>query len=295
MKSSPLRSRLLLVATAILFSTGGAAIKAAPLTGWQIACFRSAVAAAALLLLVPESRRAWSWRIAPVALAYASTLICFCLANRLTTAANAIYLQSTAPLYLLLLGPLVLREPIRRADIAFMLAVAAGISLFAIGTEPAVATAPNPRLGDIFALASGVGWALALTGLRWIARRETTNTSMPAVALGNILACVATLPMALPPGANFAASLPVILYLGVFQIGLAYFFLTRAIRHVPAFEATTILLLEPALNPAWVWIVHGERPGVLPLLGGAVILSATAVNARKQSRANSTPGCKDAG
>jgi len=284
MKSSPLRNRLLLVATAALFSTGGAAIKAVALTGWQIACFRSAIAAIALLLLVPESRRAWSWRIAPVAAAYASTLILFCLANRLTTAANAIYLQSAAPLYLLLLGPLVLHEPIRRSDIGFMLAIAAGISLFAIGTEPAVATAPNPRLGDICAAASGVGWALALTGLRWIARRGDANTAMPAVVAGNIVAFAATLPMAFPVGPKFAASLPVILYLGVFQIGLAYFCLTRAIRHVQAFEATTILLLEPALNPIWVWLVHGERPGALPLLGGGIILSSTVVNAWKQSR-----------
>ena len=294
MKSSPLRNRLLLIATALLFSTGGAAIKAVALTGWQIACFRSAVAAAALLLLVPESRRAWSWRIAPVAAAYASTLILFCLANRLTTAANAIYLQSTAPLYLLLLGPLVLHEPIRRADIGFMLAIAAGISLFAIGNEPAVATAPNPPLGNICGLASGVMWALALVGLRWIARGQPVNTSMPAVVAGNILACLATLPMAVPVGPRFTASLPVILYLGVFQIGLAYLLLTRAIRHVTAFEATTILLLEPALNPVWVWLIHGERPGALPLLGGAIIISSTAVNAWRQSRAGSPPRRGDA-
>ncbi len=279
----------MLVVTAALFSTGGAAIKAVSLTGWQIACFRSAVAAAVLLLLMPESRRAWSWRIAPVAAAYASTLILFCLANRLTTAANAIYLQSAAPLYLLLLGPLVLHEPIRRTDIWFMLAIAAGISLFAIGTEPAIATAPNPRLGDICGFASGVMWALALTGLRWIARGQATNTSMPAVVAGNIVAFLATLPMALPVGPKFAVNLPVVLYLGIFQIGLAYFFLTRAIRHVTAFEGITILLLEPALNPVWVWLIHGERPGALPLLGGAIILSSTVLNAWKQSQANDSP------
>jgi DME family drug/metabolite transporter len=216
-------------------------------------------------------------------------LILFCLANRLTTAANAIYLQSAAPLYLLLLGPLVLREPIRRSDIRLMLAIAAGLSLFAIGAEPAVATAPNPRLGDIFGAASGVMWALALTGIRWIARGQTSNTSMPAVVAGNIVAFLATLPMAFPVGPKFAASLPVILYLGIFQIGLAYLLLTRAIRHVTAFEATTILLLEPALNPVWVWLIHGERPGALPLLGGAIIVSSTALNAWKQSRRASPP------
>src|SRR5579864_4599742 len=117
MTSPAVRSRLLLAAAALLFSTGGAAIKGATLTGWQVASFRSAIAAAVLYLALPEARRGWSWRIAPPAAAYAATLLTFVLATRLTTAANAIYLQSTAPLYLLLLGPLLLREPIRRSDI----------------------------------------------------------------------------------------------------------------------------------------------------------------------------------
>ena len=125
MASSPLRNRLLLFTAALLFSTGGAAIKAATLTGWQVACFRSGVAAAVLLAVLPEARRAWSWRIVPVAAAYAATLITFVLANRLTTSANAIFLQSTAPLYLLLLSPLLLREPIHRADLLYMAAVVA--------------------------------------------------------------------------------------------------------------------------------------------------------------------------
>src|SRR5882757_6139199 len=127
MESSPARNRFLIFAAAFLFSTGGAAIKAATLTGWQVASFRSGVAAAVLLLVLPEARRGWSWRIVPVAVAYAGTLITFVLANRLTTAADAIFLQSTAPLYLLLLGPLLLREPIRRADVFYIVAVLAGM------------------------------------------------------------------------------------------------------------------------------------------------------------------------
>ena len=126
MRSSPLRNRLLLVAAAVLFSTGGAVIKAATLTPWQVASFRSGVAALVLLLVVPEARKGWSWRVAPVGAAYAATLILFVLATRLTTAANAIFLQSTAPLYLLLLGPWLLREPIRRSDVVYILAIAAG-------------------------------------------------------------------------------------------------------------------------------------------------------------------------
>ena len=284
MESSPLRNRLLLVAAAILFSTGGAAIKAASFTGWQVASFRSAVAAAALLLVVPDARRGWSWRIAPVGAAYAATLILFVLATRLTTAANAIFLQSTAPLYLLLLGPWLLREPIRRSDIVYIVAIAAGMSLFALGGERAVATAPNPHAGNVRALASGLTWALTLAGLRWLSRRKAGSAGMAAVTAGNIMAFLAALPMALPVTSAGPSGVAVILYLGIFQIGLAYWCLTRAVRHVTAFEATTMLLLEPVLNPVWAWLIHGERLGAWPLAGGAVILSATLMNTWRQSR-----------
>lgn len=287
MRSSPLRNRLLLVAAAVLFSTGGAVIKAAALTPWQVASFRSGVAALVLLLVVPEARKGWSWRVAPVGAAYAATLILFVLATRLTTAANAIFLQSTAPLYLLLLGPWLLREPIRRSDVAFMLAVAAGVCCFAFGGAHAMATAPDPSTGNACALASGLSYALALAGLRWLSRGERARAGMAAVAAGNIIAFLAALPMALPVAAWGLASATAVAYLGAFQIGLAYWCLTRAMWQVTAFEATTILLLEPALNPIWVWLVHGERPGGWPLAGGGVILCATLVNTWRQTRAPS--------
>jgi drug/metabolite transporter, DME family len=114
------------------------------------------VAALALALLLPASRRIWSWHVLPVGAAYAATLILFVTANKLTTAANAIFLQSTAPLYILLLGPLLLREPVRRSDLGFMGAVAVGLLLFFVGTEEPVATAPNPARGNVLALLSGV-------------------------------------------------------------------------------------------------------------------------------------------
>ena len=284
MESSPIRNRLLLFAAALLFSTGGAAIKAATLTGWQVACFRSAVAAAVLLAALPEARRGWTWRIAPVAAAYAATLITFVLSNRLTTSANAIFLQSTAPLYLLLLGPLLLREPIRRADVIYMAAVVAGMAVFFVGTESAVATAPDPPRGNAIALASGFFYALMLAGLRWLARGKERSAGIATVALGNLFACVAALPMALPVKAAARDYLPVILYLGVVQIGVAYVCLTRAMRHVPAIEAATLLMIEPAMNPVWTWLVHGERPAAWSLAGGAVILSATLANTWRQAR-----------
>src|SRR6185369_12377884 len=156
---SPVRNRLLLVAAGLLFSTGGAAIKAASLTGWQVASFRSGLAAIVLLAAIPNARRQFRWSMLPVAAAYAATLILFVLANRLTTSANAIFLQATAPLYLLLLGPLLLHEPIRRNDVYYMLAVAIGLALFLAGRDTAAVTAPDPPRGNLLALASGVTYA----------------------------------------------------------------------------------------------------------------------------------------
>jgi drug/metabolite transporter (DMT)-like permease len=285
MESSPVRNRLLLFAAAFLFSTGGAAIKSATITGWQVASFRSGVAAAVLFLVLPDARRGWSWRIVPVAVAYAATLITFVLANRLTTAADAIFLQSTAPLYLLLLSPLLLREPIRGADVLYMAVVVTGMTLFFLGTETASATAPDPPRGNLVAALSGLLYAFMLAGFRWLGRRREGNAGIATVALGNSIACLAAMPLALPVQAVAAHDILTILYLGVVQIGIAYFCLTRAMRHVPALEAATVLMLEPAMNPVWTWLVHGERPGPWPLVGGGLILSATLANTWRQSRA----------
>ena len=278
MKPSP--HRLLIVITAVLFSTGGVAIKAANLNGWQIACFRSAVATVALLILLPDARRGWSWRMAPVSLAYAATLVTFVLSNRLTTAANAVFLQATAPLYVLLLSPWLLGERIRKSDAAYIVAVVGGLAMFFVGRESAAVTAPDPGRGNLLALASGVTYACMLTGLRWVGRDRKRDSALPAVVLGNLLAALAALPMAMRgPAIGGWANAAVILYLGVFQVGLAYACLARAIRDVRAFETTAILLLEPALNPLWVWLVHGEKPGAWALCGGALILLATLQNA----------------
>ena len=261
-----------------LFSTGGAAIKAASLTGWQVASFRSGLAAVVLLAALPNARRRWHWRMLPVAAAYAATLILFVLANRLTTSANAIFLQATAPLYVLLLGPFLLHEPIRRADLFYILAVGAGLALFFAGRDTVAITAPDPPRGNLLALASGVTYALMLAGLRWHGRQGGEDSGIATVAAGNLIAFLAALPMALPLHAFGARDAAVILYLGAAQVGLAYWCLTRAIRHVAAFEATTMLQLEPAMSPVWTWLAHGERPTAWALAGGAVIVSATLVN-----------------
>lgn len=277
--------RLWLFAAALLFSTGGAAIKGNSLTGWQVASFRSLIAAVALWLILPRARHGWNWRYALAGVAYAGTLVTFVASTKLTTAANAIFLQSTAPAWLIFLSPLLLRENLRKSDAWLLAGVSAGMALFFVSAEPARATAPDPFTGNMIALLSGVAWAFTMVGLRWIGRREGgADASMATVVIGNLIAFGGALPFALPVGSVSSADVAVLVYLGLFQIGLAYYCLTRAIIRVPAFEAATLLLVEPALNPVWTWLILGERPAVLAIAGGCIILATTLLNTYWQTR-----------
>lgn len=273
-----------MLAAAALFSTGGMAIKACHMTGWQVACFRSGLGALTLFILIPGARRAWTRRTVLVGLAYAATLCLYVLSNKLTTAANAIFLQSTAPLYLLLVSPLLLKEPIRSRELWFLAAMALGLSLFFWGHEAPQATAPNPALGNILAAVAGLTWALTVAGLRWLARTEgreggsPTGAAAGAAVVGNLFVCLVCLPLALPVEGATTSDWLWVVYLGVLQIGLAYVFMTRSVRRVPALEGALLLLLEPVLNTLWAWLVHGEVPGTWSRLGALTILVATIVH-----------------
>lgn len=280
------RARLQLVVAAVLFSTGGAVIKATAMTSWQVACLRSGIAAVALAILLPGAMRSIRPRTVLVSMAYAATLVLFVTANKLTTSANTIFLQATGPLYILLLAPWLLKEKIRRPDVAFMAVVAAGLLLFFTGTDVPVRTAPAPFQGNVLAALSGFTWALTLMGLRWMGADESGGSPAGAVVLGNGFAFLATLPMSLPFSGIGAGDWVAIAYLGVFQIALAYAFVTRAVGKLPALEISIILLVEPVLNPVWSWLVHGERPSAWALAGGALILGATALRSMLAGRAS---------
>lgn len=293
---------MFLLFAALLFSTGGAAIKASSFTSWQVAGFRSAIAAIVFLIAIPESRRGWNRRALLVGVAYAATLIAFVSATKLTTAANAIFLQDTAPLYMLFIGPLLLHERLDSIDLAVIMAVMCGAGLLLVGGAPAVRTAPNPALGNKIAAFSGIAWALTIAGLRWFGRDSCDDgAATRPVVIGNLLAFVLCLPFALPVRHASAADLAVVGYLGVFQVGLAYVFVSRSLRFVPALEASGLLLLEPVFNPVWTWLVHGEQPGTTALAGGAIVVGAAlagsfaktrrhAAALREQTRPASSPG-----
>jgi drug/metabolite transporter (DMT)-like permease len=282
--------RLWILLSAALFSTGGAAIKLSTLAPIQVACARSGIAALFLLCVARDARRRPSGPAdLLVAAAFAATMLLFVLSSRMTTAANAVFLQATAPLYLLVLGPLVLGEVLRRGELGTLGAMALGLVLVCVSPEAAQATAPAPATGNLLAAAGGLSWALAIVGLRFLGRRGTGM--LAAVMLGNAVTCVVALPFALPFPALETADLVTLLWLGCVQIGVAYLFATGGIRSVPAFEASLLFLVEPVLSPIWAWLVHGERPGGLALAGGAVILLAatrSAWNARGREEAHST-------
>jgi len=280
------RARLQILGAALLFSTGGAAIKSAQFTSWQVAGLRSGIAALTVWLLVPEARRLGRGselgRTILVSLAYAATLVLFVLANKLTTAASTIFLQDTAPIYILLLSPVLLNEPIRRRDLVFMLVIGIGMSLFFVGHQETFVTAPDPVRGNILALLSGITYALMLIGLRWMGKRGGSPAA--AVGMGNLLAFLIAAPAMFPLGHHGPTDWSIIIYLGVFQIGLAYLWLTRGIQQLPALEVSLLLFLEPALNPLWAWLVHREVPGPGAVLGGALIMGATGIKAWWDSR-----------
>ena len=263
---------------AALFSTGGAAIKLCSLTGWQVAGFRSGMAAAVLLLLLPSARRRWSWRTILVGISYAVTLILYVLANKATTAASTIFLQSAAPLYVLILGPLLLAESIRRQDVWFIAVLATGIGLFFVGADP-VATAPRPLYGNILAGLAGLTWGFTILGLRWIAKAESVRSASPeaAVAAGNLIVFLTCAAWAFPVAGATGGDWLVIVFLGLFQIGLAYVFVLGGIRRVSALEASLFLLIEPVFTPLWAWLLLGETPGSFAVAGGCLILGATLV------------------
>lgn len=268
--------RLLLALAAFLFSTGGIAIKVIGLTPVQVASFRSAVAAVTLLLLIPSARKAMGWRTFLIGSAYAATLVSYVLANRLTTSANAIYLQSTSPLYLLLLAPWLLRERVRLRDLPIVAAVLGGLLLVLLGADLPSSTAPDPARGNLIGAFSGFTYALTITGLRWLTGfGDAGKATIAAVIWGNLIAAVAVLPWALPVTHWATPDLLGIIYLGVFQIGLAYFLVSRGLQQVPALEASLFLLVETAFNPLWVWLFLGETPTLLALAGGALIVLAT--------------------
>lgn len=273
---SPRAARLALLCAALLFSSGGAAIKLSSLSGWSVAGWRAAIAAAFLLAASAEARSLRGGLVWLVGCAYAATTVLFVLANRETTAASTVFLQSTAPLYAGLFGYLWLRERPRRSDLATLSLFGVALVLLLAGPGDGQASAPRPVLGNALAATAGVTWGLTLTGLRRLA--QSGRATLGAVGAGNLLAAALALSVAALRGEGPAAALgsarELLLFgwLGVFQIGLAYVLIGVGLRSTPVFQASLLLLVEPLLSPLWAWWVHGERVAATGVVAGVVVV-----------------------
>jgi drug/metabolite transporter (DMT)-like permease len=258
---------LYIVVAALLWSTGGIGIKAVADAPLKITFYRSIFAAVTLFLIFRRSvRLRWSPAFVVAIISYGACLTSFVTATKWTTAANAIFLQYAGVIWVLLLSPVVLREPMRRRDVVAIVVALGGMALFFVGKFEARGMA-----GNAMALVSSVFFATMILALR----REH-DASRAAVTWGNVGLTLALLPfvandLALTPKSFFA-----LLFLGVFQIGLAYAFFVRGLKHVTATEASLTGMLEPVANPIWVLLFLGERPSASAIAGGAIVLAAIA-------------------
>ncbi len=279
MSPTPGTSRLMVLGAALLFSTGGTVIKLASVSGWAVAGWRSVIAALLLLAVVPEARRGWNVRVFGVSVLYAATLLLFAVANKLTTAAHAIFLQDTAPLYVLLFAPRLLGERWRPRDLWVIGAIAFGMAMLLWDRGTATAVATDPALGNVLAAMAGLTWAGTLMGLRGLARQAGPgeDPAIASAALGSVLSGIVGLTMAEPPAAFSGQDWAVLLYLGIFQVAGAYILMTRGMRQVPALQVSLLLMIEPVSSAMLAAVVHGEWLSPVALLGCLVILASMAV------------------
>ncbi len=253
-----------LVLAAILFSTAGFLIKLVQLPALAVASGRSAVAALVIWAFLRRPKFTWSATQIGCAIAYCGTVLFFVVANKTTTAANAILLQYTAPIYIALFGAWVLGERTRLLDWVTIGLVLVGMMLFLLDGLSA-----GTLLGNGFGLLS----ALCFAFLAMLLRKQKDSSPMESVLLGNILTALIGLPslvMSQPDAKNWLG----LILLGVFQLGIAYILFTKATQHVSALELVLIPVIEPILNPIWVALMIGERPSLLAALGGVIVLGA---------------------
>jgi drug/metabolite transporter (DMT)-like permease len=257
------------LAAALLWSTGGLFIKWVTLSGLELSFGRSLFAAITVAIFTRREGFGLNLVTALASVLYAALLLLFVLATKETTAANAIFLQYTAPVYLLIFEPLFYKEKFRSRDLIVVIFCVLGMSLFFVGK-----LRPQDVTGNLLALGSGFCFACYFLLLRHTKAREVNRAS--SVIYGNLLLVIIAAPAALkvlPHISRFDAA--GIVYLGVVQIGVAYTLFTLAMaRGVRSLDAGIVGYVEPVLNPIWVFLAIRERPTSWAILGGAIIVAA---------------------
>lgn len=255
----------LLLLAAILWSLGGVLIKSIDWTPMAIAGSRSSIAIVVISLLQPATIKKLSWRVVPGALAYALTVILFVVATKLTTAANAIFLQYTAPIYIALISPWFLGERTRWQDWVLIAFALSGIALFFFD---------RLSLDGFWGIVAALGSGFSFAWMTILMRRQRNGSPEAVVLLGNLVALILALPWMIPV-VNLRQNAPWLLALGVVQLAIPYLLYSAAIRHVRALNASLIGIIEPVLNPIWVMLLRAEVPAPWSVLGGAIVVASS--------------------
>ena len=264
------RAMLLMCLCAFLWSIGGLFIKLLPWNAAAICGVRSGISALIILLYMAKMKYRLTLKNPMVWLAglgLMGTMLLFVSANKLTTSANAIVLQSTAPLYIMVISALFFRARYSRREYVLVAITMGGIALFFLDQ-----LTPGGLLGNVLALLSGLTMALMYTAS---GRLPDDSSSMSALVVGHLGAALAGLPfLLLSPPAITPLSVASILILGVFQLGIPYILYAIAVRRCSPLSCSLIGMIEPLFNPVWVLLVLGEKPGFFALIGGIIVLSA---------------------
>ena len=260
-----------MLACSLLWSMAGIMFKYIPWNGVVIASLRAAIAGAVVLafIRVRGMELSVSAKTIPTGIAKGLTCLLFVVANKMTTAANAIVLQYTAPVFLLLFSALIYGRRFSRADVTAVGLTLAGISLFFLGQFDA-----GRMIGNLIAVAAG-----ASMGVMYMLMGEVTESErLSSVLIGEAFTFLVGVPfLFLYPPAVTAVPAALIVILGIFQLGIPYILYSLAAGKCSPLACCLLGALEPLLNPLWVLIFYGEKPGVFALIGGAVVIATVTV------------------
>jgi DME family drug/metabolite transporter len=259
------KGALQIAAAAVLWSTGGLAIKELDLPPLTIVFHRAWIATIVLFLLLRPRRTRITPTLGASVFVYSGMVISFVIATKWTTAANAIFLQNSGIVWVLLFSPLIARDAIRGRDVAAASACLAGMTLFFVGR-----LSTQGMAGNGVALVSGGFYAATVLLLR---RQRGSASEWTAIG-GNALGAVAAFAATSRPFAVTIHEFAILAFLGVVQIGCAYALFVKGLEAVTAAEASIVSLLEPVLNPIWVFLGMGERPTTWAIAGGAIVVAA---------------------
>lgn len=251
---------------ATLWSIAGIFMKLLPWNGFAVAGLRSLIAGltVAAYILLRGMHIIINRRTLITGVFTACVYTCFAVANKLTTAANAIVLQFTSPVFIVIFSALILKKRIRRNDALVVSFTLIGIALFFFDQLK-----PGYILGNFVAIAAGMFMAGMFMAVGELEREQRFS----GILIGQSLTFLVGLPFIIATRPEFTVvSTLSILILGVFQLGISYVLYVESTQYCPPLACSLLGAAEPLLNPVWVLIFDGERPGIFALIGGVIVV-----------------------